>query len=151
MLGWQCSSPQNKQNAYYIYNDSSVFESYSNSNDSLNYLIYRIRSKPIKKYILDSVLIAEDYKSYYLEHYMKYSSYHDSVFYKPKSFLDKIDYFDTEWLKKEDNLDSFWLPASCWRCGGIYDTLNIFIIEPSKHTDSLIFRQVHRWVFNKIE
>ena len=76
---------------------------------------------------------------------MKYSSYHDSVFYKPKSFLNSIDYFDSEWLKKEENLDSFWLPASCWRCGGLYDTLEIYLIQPIENTDSLIFRQVHRW------
>jgi hypothetical protein len=64
---------------------------------------------------------------------------------KHKSYLDGIKYFGKKWLNNEEKLDSFWLPITCWRCSGIYDTAKIFLILPIENTDSLIFRQVHRW------
>ena len=146
-LGFQCSSHQQKQDNIYIYNDNSVFEFYDNSDDSLalsSLLFYEIHGKTIDRYILDTLLIARKHISYKLLHINRSGNYHDSVFFKHKSYLDKIDYFNTEWLKNEENLDSFWssiLPTQ----GGLKDTLNIFIIEPVKNSDSLIFKQVHRW------
>ena len=44
----------------------------------------------------------------------------------------------------EDNLDSLWLSVCCSICGSIYDTMKIGLIESGTHSDSLIFRQVHR-------
>jgi len=143
LLGWKCSSPQEKQNAVYFYNDNTVFKVYDNGTDSLalsHIILYEIQGTPIKRYILDTILIAIDYKSYDFIHLAD----EDTIFYKSKSYLSKIDYSDTEWLKNEDNLSSFWSSIRPWE-GGRRDTLNIFVIESVKNTDSLIFRQVHRW------
>jgi hypothetical protein len=64
-----------------------------------------------------------------------------------KSVLDTIDYFSAEWIKKEKNLNEFWRS----RIGGgisLFDSLKIYMIEPIKGTDSLIFMRVHR-IFNQ--
>lgn len=142
-LGWQCSPIRNKHNAVYFYNDNTVFKVYDNGSDStsLTHLIfYRIQGKTINRYILDTILIGRIHKSYSFIH----EAVKDSIFYKPKSYLQTIDYYDTKWLKNEVNLDSFWSSIRPWE-GGYRDTLAIFVIESVKNSDSLIFRQVHRW------
>jgi len=142
-IGLHCSTPLKKQNALYFFNDNTVFKVYNTGKDTLDlsYLIfYKIRGRTINRYILDTILIDRVYKSYQFIH----STDEDTTFFKPKSYLDKIDYYDTEWLKNEVNLDSFWSSIHPWE-GGSRDTLDIFVIEPVKNYDSLIFRKVHRW------
>lgn len=148
-LGWQCSPPQphKRLKSFYIYDNNLLLSDYKNSNDSLDYLGYETR-KTVRRYYIDSIdtiLIAQNYKYYRLFHYLKYNDYKDTSFIKHKSYINNIDYFDNKWLDNEEKLDSFWKPASCWRCGGIYDTTEIYLILPIENTDSLIFRQVHRW------
>ncbi|HAG15948.1 MAG TPA: hypothetical protein DCG69_05410 [Bacteroidales bacterium] len=139
----QCTAPLKKQKTYYIFDDGTVFTKYTNQTDSIDLIMFSTH-KSHNQYV-DTFLVGKVHKYYRLKHYKKYGNYHDSVFVKPKSFLNDIRYFDSEWLVKEENLDSFWLPASCWRCGGLYDTLQIYIVQPLDKTDSLIFNQVHRW------
>lgn len=144
-LGWQCQPPQPTKNSkpVYIYDSKNLFESSSNSNDSIKYSSYNV-VKPVYKYV-DSILVAKNYKYYSLWHYFRYNNYKDTSFVKHKSFLDSIQFLNDNWLTNEEKLDSFWSPSSCWKGGGIYDSSEIYLILPKKNTDSLIFRQVHRW------
>ncbi len=143
LLGCKSNPSVESQPTIFIDNRNSSFYVVANSNDTLDCLIYVIR-KPVLRYTEDSILLSTNYKYYFLEHYLKYNDYHDDSFIKPSSILDSITYKNKTWLEVEDNLDSLWLPVSCSRCGSIYDTMSIWIIEPSTHSDSLIFRQVHR-------
>jgi hypothetical protein len=129
----------------YIYDSIQNFMKYNIINDTLNYLVFRTY-KPIYKYF-DTFLVAKEYKYYSLEHYLKYNDYRDTFFVKKKAYIDSIKYFNNKWLNNEEKLDSLWQPIDCWRCGGICDTSKIFLILQIDHTDSVIFRQVHRRYF----
>lgn len=144
-LVWQCQPSQLTKNSklVYIYDSKNLFESSINSNDSVKYSSYDV-VKPVYKYV-DSFLVAKNFKYYSLWHYSKYKNYKDTSFVKHNSYLDSIQFFDNNWLANEEKLDSFWSQSSCWKCGGIYDSSEIYLILPKKNTDSLIFRQVHRW------
>lgn len=144
---WHCTSSHSpkKSEAIYLLDSIYLFNSYHNSNDTLDYLFFETQI-PVFKYV-DNILVSENYKVYSLNHYFKYNNYKDTTFEKSKSYLDSIKYFDTAWLKQEEKLDSLWLPVNCWRCGGIYDTLEIYLILPIENSDSLRFWQVHRWLY----
>lgn len=142
-----CKPPQIKYKPYpiYIYDSAQYLEKGQNSNDTLDYLVFRTH-KIIYRYF-DTILIATDSKNYYLQHYLKYNNYRDTFFIRSKNYLDSIKYVNSKWLENEINLDSLYKPIDCWRCGGIYDTSKIFLILRIDNTDSVIFRQVHRWYF----
>lgn len=144
LLGCKSNPFVESQPAIFIDNRDSSFFVIADSSDTVDCLIYVIR-KPVLRYTEDSIfLLSTNYKYYYLEHYLKYNDYHDDTFIKHASILDRIAYKNKTWLEVEDNLDSLWLSVCCSICGSIYDTMKIWLIEPSTHSDSLIFRQVHR-------
>ncbi len=150
ILGWQCQSPHSTKisKPVYIYDSKNLFELTQNQNDTINYFSYSI-AKPVYKYV-DTFLAAKNYKYYSLWHYSKYNNYKDTFFVKHTTFLDSIEFFSDNWLADEEKLDSFWEPVSCWRCSGIYDSSEIYLILPKENTDSLILKQVHRW-FHKTQ
>jgi hypothetical protein len=141
----QCKTHQQseKSEPVFIYDSNGLFEVNENSNDSLDCIFFTTKETVRKFY--DTLLISENYKIYTLDHYVKYADYMDTSFVKHKSYIDSIVVFDYKWLTNEEKLDSFWMPASGWRQGGIYDTTKIYLILPLENTDSVLFRQVHRW------
>ncbi len=147
ILTYQCipSFNQEENRIIYIYDADSLFGITYSSNDSINSIFFKTK-KSITSYS-DSILIAENFKNYYLIHYQQYSLFKDTSFIRNISYLDEIRYFDKEWMKDEENLDSLWNPVNCWRCSGIYDTARIYLILPYENADSLQFMQVHRWLY----
>jgi len=131
-----CSRPISEKNKiYYIYNSKSVFKSQEICHDTDNYLFfYTIKVYPAR-FGLDSTASS----SYILCHYFNHGRLKDSTFVKQISYLDSIDFYGTEWLKKKENLDEFWITSRGWP-----DSIEIYLFEPIKGTDSLLFRKVHR-------
>lgn len=143
---WQCQSnnAQKISKAVYIYDSNRSLELSHNSNDSIQYSSFST-VKPVYTYV-DTFLVAKNYKYYSLWHYSKYNNRKDTFFVKHKSYLDNIEYYNQNWLADEEKLDSFWKPVQCWKCSGIYDSLEIYLILPKENTDSIILQQVHRWL-----
>ncbi len=148
------TSPQQaeKEKIFYIYDNKQILRKSEIDQPSWKGLIYETDVYMPKYY--DSILISNNRKIYSLFHYEHHTDYYDTAscnaysdtsFVAQKKVLDTLDYWDSDWLSKESNLDSLWQPIRCWRCAGIYDTAQIYLIYPIENTDSLIFRQVHRF------
>lgn len=133
---WSCKPSSKKSKIYYIDNSKSTFECKQLSHDSVNYLYF----ETTKKIVRDTNWVGRSYVSYSLWHYSKRGKYRDTTFVKHKSYIDSIEFYGSEWLNKKENLDKFWIPWSGWP-----DSLKIYLFEPIKGTDSLIFRRVHRF------
>lgn len=139
---WSCKPSPKKERIYYIYNSKSIFQVREVNHDSIHYVCYdAVR-------ILDVIpqgLNQSDKRAvtYSLHHHLKWGKYRDTSFIKHKTYLDSIEFYGTEWLKKNDNLDNFWETVQ----SGWPDTLKIYVFEPIKGSDSLIFKRVHRYFY----
>jgi len=136
---WSCRPGPTKDRIYYIYNSRSIFNSSEVIFDSLHFITFDanryIHIKPKGLNQSNKMLV-----SYSLWHYSERGKYQDTSFIKHITYLDSIELFGTEWLKKDDNLANFWKTWS-----GFPDSLRIFLFEPIKGTDSVLFRNVHRY------
>lgn len=132
---WHCRPTPAKVKTYFFYNSKAIFKCNLVSYDSVSFIDYGTGKEIFPKRSIEG-----GWKAYELRHYLKFGKYKDTSFVKHKSYIDSIEYYGTEWLKKEDNLDKFWKSSH-----GRFDSLKIYIFEPVKGTDSLIFRRVHRY------
>ena len=149
VLCWQCVLPfkDGGAKAYFIYDSGQKFKEIFLVNDTVQSSYYEF-SILYPRYI-DTFRVGTNSKQYILQHYIKYNNYEDTSFVKQQSYLDSIVYFDRAWLEQEKEIDSFWMPAACWRCGGIYDTVQIYLILPMANSDSLQFLQGHRRFYQR--
>jgi hypothetical protein len=141
-----CSKFPKGGETYYFYYAKEQFKRFEHKTDTSCHVYYSIRVS----YPTDSLKARNVGKYYELDHFRKYSNFRDTIFVKHKSVLDTINYFDSEWIKKETNLNEFWRS----RMGGgksLFDSLEIYMIEPIEGTDSVIFRRVHRTYSNDID
>jgi hypothetical protein len=136
---WSCRPISKKDKVYYIYNSKSIFKSSEVIYDTFHFITFEANRYI---HIIPEGLNQSDTRlvSYSLWHFSERGKYKDSTFVKHISCLDSIEFYATEWLKKEDKLANFWKTWS-----GFPDSLKIFLFEPIKGTDSVLFRKVHRY------